>query len=102
VFPLNDDDYYLQDERVRSEDEETITSDYRGGSRGSDHDDRSELVQPALVRQASLGRRTKPSLMTIKSVDSLGEKKPPSVKRKPIADGDATAGSAAGIGSAVL
>lgn len=96
VIPSNSDDYYLEDDYLQSDDDETITSDYGRTSRGSDHDDRSELVQPALVRQASLGRRTKPSLMTIKSVDSLGDKKG-SLKRKPIPDM-----GAAGIGGAML
>lgn len=105
AIPSNVNDYYVEDDGVRSEDEETVTSydekgDYEKESRLSDHDDRSELVTPALVRQASLGRRTKPSLMTIRSVDSFGEKKG-STKKKAIA-GDATMAGAAGIGGAVL
>lgn len=85
VMP-NNDEFYLEDPYVRSDDEETITSDYGRESRNSDHDDNSELVTPALVRQASLGRRTKPSLMTIKSVDSFGDKKGSQGKRKPSPD----------------
>jgi hypothetical protein len=99
VIPSND-DYYLEGD-VRSDDDETITSDYGRTSPGSEHDDNSGLVTPALVRQASLGRRTKPSLMTIKSVESL-EKKGAFAKRKPT-PGDAAMGAgAAGIGNAVL
>ncbi|KAJ4286048.1 hypothetical protein N0V90_013395 [Kalmusia sp. IMI 367209] len=98
AIPANE-DYYMEDPYVRSDDEETITSDYGRESRGSDHDDRSGLVTPALVRQASLGRRTKPSLMTIKSVDSFGDKKASSIKRKPSPDDKEWE---AGIGGAVL
>lgn len=75
VFPTNTDDFYPEDDLSDDDDDETITSD-RGTISPTDHDDRSGLVkeQPTLVRQASLGRRTKPSLMTIKSVDSFGSK----------------------------
>lgn len=76
AMPANDDLYY-EDPFVRSDDEETITSDHGAISPGSDHDDRSGLVTPAIVRQASLGRRTKPSMMTIRSVEN------PAAKRKP-------------------
>ncbi|KAF1975497.1 hypothetical protein BU23DRAFT_458537 [Bimuria novae-zelandiae CBS 107.79] len=92
AIPANEDLYY-EDPYVRSDDEDTITSDYGQESRASDHDDRSGLVTPALVRQASLGRRTKPSLMTIKSVDSS------SIKRKPSPDDKE---GEAGIGGTVL
>ncbi|KAF2643472.1 hypothetical protein P280DRAFT_253948 [Massarina eburnea CBS 473.64] len=100
VMPYND-DYYMdmEDGGFRSEDEETITSYNGRDSRASDFDDNSGLMTPALLRQASLGRRTKPSLMTIKSADSFGDKKG-SVKRKP-APGAEMAG-AAGIGGAAL
>lgn len=76
VFPMNGDDFYQRD-YSQSDDDETITSDRGTMSPASDHNDESGLVKepPALVRQASLGRRTKPSLMTIKSVDSISEKK---------------------------
>ncbi|KAF3045543.1 hypothetical protein E8E12_009549 [Didymella heteroderae] len=76
VFPLNSDDFYRRD-YPHSDDDETITSDRGTMSPTSDHNDESGLVKesPALVRQASLGRRTKPSLMTIKSVDNISEKK---------------------------
>ncbi|KAF2007271.1 hypothetical protein P154DRAFT_420616 [Amniculicola lignicola CBS 123094] len=94
VIPSNTEGMYREDDSVESDDDDTITSDYGRNSRGSDHDDRSELVQPALVRQASLGRRTKPSLMTIKSVDSLP------VRRKASPE-DTTIG-AIGIGGAML
>lgn len=105
AIPSNVNDYYAEDDGMQSDDDETITSydekgDFEKESGLSDHDDRSELVTPALVRQASLGRRTKPSLMTIRSVDSFGEKKG-SVKKKAVA-GDGTAMGAAGIGGAVL
>ncbi|KAK7180170.1 hypothetical protein DPSP01_012797 [Paraphaeosphaeria sporulosa] len=76
AMPANEDLYY-EDPFVRSDDEETITSDHGRLSPGSDHDDKSGLVTPAIVRQASLGRRTKPSMMTIRSVENS------SVKRKP-------------------
>ncbi|CAI6337743.1 unnamed protein product [Periconia digitata] len=82
VMPYND-DYYVEDAGFRSEDDETITSEYGRESRASSHDDSSGLMTPALLRQASLGRRTKPSLMTIKSVDSGVP-----VKRKPSADSE--------------
>ncbi|KAF2275035.1 uncharacterized protein EI97DRAFT_380328 [Westerdykella ornata] len=90
VIPINDDQYYREDDDdgVRSEDDETVTSEFGRNSRASDHDEKSELVQPTLVRQASLGRRTKPSLMTIKSVESFGEKRNPSVKKNPGVDED--------------
>jgi hypothetical protein len=75
VFPTHPDDFYSNDD-LFSDDDSTITSE-RGTISPSDPDDRRGLVQqsPALLRQASLGRRTKPSLMTIKSVDSLGDKR---------------------------
>jgi hypothetical protein len=77
VFP-NDKDAFYPDDDLYSDDGDTITSDRDTISpTPTDSDDRSGLVQqsPALLRQASLGRRTKPSLMTIKSVDSFGNKK---------------------------
>lgn len=75
VFPSHQDDFYSNDD-LFSDDDSTITSE-RGTISPGDPDDRRGLVQqsPALLRQASLGRRTKPSLMTIKSVDSLGDRK---------------------------
>lgn len=76
VFPSNADDFY-SDNYPQSDDDETTTSDRGTLSPTSDHDDQRGLVKgpPTLVRQASLGRRTKPSLMTIKSVDGVGERK---------------------------
>lgn len=75
VFPLNNDEFYNRD-YPQSDDDETITSDRGTLSPGSDHDDQSGLVKsPDLVRQASLGRRQKPSLMTIKSVDNITEQR---------------------------
>ncbi|KAF2192562.1 hypothetical protein K469DRAFT_554654 [Zopfia rhizophila CBS 207.26] len=104
VIPSNAGGFYVEDDELRSEDDETVTSDYGGESiaASSDHDDRSGLVQPALVRQASLGRRTKPSLMTIRSGDSLRENKPVPVKRKPIPENVGTSATAAGIGGAMV
>ncbi|KAF2741422.1 hypothetical protein EJ04DRAFT_3618 [Polyplosphaeria fusca] len=97
VIPYNTDDYYMRDDGLRSDDDETVASDNGRDSRGSDHDDKSGLVQPALVRQASLGRRTKPSIMTIKSVEPLP------TKRKPVPDATGPgAASAMGIGAATL
>ncbi|KAF2271076.1 hypothetical protein CC78DRAFT_538759 [Lojkania enalia] len=96
VIPTNVNDYYMADDGIRSDDEETVTSDYGRESRASDHDEMSGLVTPALVRQASLGRRTKPSLMTIKSVESLP------TKRKPTPDSVSSGASAVGIGGATL
>jgi len=74
VFPTHR-DFYPNDD-LMSDDDSTITSE-RGNISPYEQDDGMRLVQqsPALVRQASLGRRTKPSLMTIKSVDSFGDKK---------------------------
>lgn len=79
VFPTNSDGFYPEDD-VYSEDEMDIVKSDQG-TVTPDHDDHSGLVKqpPALVRQASLGRRTKPSLMTIKSTDNFtggGKKKP--------------------------
>lgn len=73
VFPTN---HNYPDDDLFSDDDETITSD-RGTISPAISDDHRGLVKesPALLRQASLGRRTKPSLMTIKSVDSMGERK---------------------------
>ncbi|KAF2034357.1 hypothetical protein EK21DRAFT_56599 [Setomelanomma holmii] len=98
VFPTRNTDSYANDDFV-SDDESTITSE-RGTISPSDPDDRRGLVQqsPALVRQASLGRRTKPSLMTIKSVDSLGDKKS-QIKSKAAGAGAAGAGGAMLAGS---
>ncbi|KAL5119492.1 hypothetical protein ACEQ8H_002557 [Pleosporales sp. CAS-2024a] len=75
VFPTHPDDFYENDD-LFSDDASTTTSE-RGPVSPSESDDRRGLVQqsPALLRQASLGRRTKPSLMTIKSLDSLGKGK---------------------------
>jgi hypothetical protein len=96
VFPANDDFY--PDDDLFSDDDETVTSD-RGTISPTEHDDRSGLVtpSPALLRQASLGRRTKPSLMTIKSVDSFGSKKDGAGQKK--TEG---LGAALGVGAAML
>ncbi|CAI9633248.1 unnamed protein product [Alternaria burnsii] len=101
VFPTDDKAFYPDDD-LYSDDGETITSD-RGtiSPTPTDHDDRSGLVQqsPALVRQASLGRRTKPSLMTIKSIDSFGNKKNGADAKK---DGVGIGLGAMGLGAAAL
>ncbi|KAF1934107.1 uncharacterized protein M421DRAFT_51285 [Didymella exigua CBS 183.55] len=82
VFPMHGDDFYQRD-YPQSDDDETILSDRGTMSPASDHNDESGLVKesPTLVRQASLGRRTKPSLMTIKSVDGINEKKNGNIKK---------------------
>lgn len=101
VFPTNNDDYYQEDD-IFSDDDDTITSD-RGTISPTEPDERRGLVKeasPALLRQASLGRRTKPSLMTIKSVDSLGDKKNGNSRNRP--DGAAAGAGALGIGGAMM
>ncbi|KAL1611855.1 hypothetical protein SLS60_000076 [Paraconiothyrium brasiliense] len=100
AIPANE-DLYFEDPYVRSDDEETITSDHGRLSPGSDHDDRSGLVTPAIVRQASLGRRTKPSMMTIKSVDNSSIKRkgsPPEEKEWEAGIGGAVLAARDGIG----
>ncbi|KAI4703203.1 hypothetical protein J4E81_002080 [Alternaria sp. BMP 2799] len=101
VFPTNKDDFYPDDD-LYSDDGETINSRDTISPTPTDSDDRSGLVQqsPALLRQASLGRRTKPSLMTIKSVDSFGNKKGGPEGKKP--DGSRLGAGAMGIGAATL
>ncbi|KAJ4362144.1 hypothetical protein N0V95_001492 [Ascochyta clinopodiicola] len=91
VFPTNGDDFYPND---------YPQSDDDGSDRGtmspvSDHDDQSGLVRepPALVRQASLGRRTKPSLMTIKSVDNIRDTRNSTGKKGMAAVGGGAAGA---------
>lgn len=104
AIPANEDMYY-EDPYARSDDEETITSDRGRESRSSDHDDKSGLVTPALVRQASLGRRTKPSLMTIRSVDSSSIKRkqsPPEEKEWEAGIGGAVLAARDGLGPARL
>jgi hypothetical protein len=98
VFPTNADDFYSNDD-LFSDDDSTITSER--GTISPDPDDRRGLVQqsPALLRQASLGRRTKPSLMTIKSVDSLGDKK---AGGKSKADGTKAGVGVLGLGGSML
>ncbi|KAI8937527.1 hypothetical protein NX059_005245 [Plenodomus lindquistii] len=88
VFPSNNGDFYPDDDPFS--DDESIASDRDTGS--PEHDDRSGLVHPppVLARQASLGRRTKPSLMTIKSVDSFGS----GGKKKGVGMGVGVAGGA--------
>ncbi|KAH7405894.1 hypothetical protein DE146DRAFT_608436 [Phaeosphaeria sp. MPI-PUGE-AT-0046c] len=95
VFPNNPDDLYSNDD-LFSDDDSTITSE-RGNISPAEHDDRRGLVQqsPALLRQASLGRRTKPSLMTIKSVDTHSDRK---VESKGKQDGTRAGARAIGIG----
>lgn len=75
VFPSNSNDFYPDDYPL-SDYDETMSSDPGTLSPISDHGDQRDLVKqpPVLVRQASLGRRSKPSLLTIKSSDGLGDK----------------------------
>jgi hypothetical protein len=79
VIPTNSNGFYPEDEDdeyMLSDDDATITSDPRTISPTDENDRRILMTEtPALVRQASLGRRTKPSIMTIKSVESFGDKK---------------------------
>jgi hypothetical protein len=100
VFPTDRARFDLDDELL-SDDDDTITSD-RGTISPTDENDRRVLVNqsPALVRQASVGRRTKPSLTTIRSVDSLGDRKGSTGKGTSENAGAATA--ALGVGGAIL
>ena len=103
VFPANPDNrYYVEDDGVQFEsDEETAaaTSENGRGSRGSDREERG-----GLVRQASLGRRTKPHLTTIKSSDSVKEGTKPSagIKRKPVKEHETAIGKVVGGGGAMV
>lgn len=99
VFPTNKDNFYPDDGNL-TDDDATITSD-RGTASPIGSDDQRNLVKqsPALFRQASLGRRTKPSLMTIKTVESSNEKKGGMSKK---ASGSALGAGAIGFGSAML
>ncbi|EUC32227.1 hypothetical protein COCCADRAFT_6034 [Bipolaris zeicola 26-R-13] len=98
VFPSNADAFYPDDDPF-SDEEGTIDSNMDTLS-ASEHDDQRGLVQPSpgLVRQASLGRRTKPSLMTIRSVEPSGDKK--NGLNKPRTDASGIA--AMGLGSAAF
>jgi hypothetical protein len=98
VFPSNGDAFYPDDDPF-SDEEGTIDSNTDTYSI-IDQDDQRGLVQqsPALVRQASLGRRTKPSLMTIRSIDSSADKKNASNKMKT----DASGIGAMGLGAAAF
>ncbi|KAH8714794.1 hypothetical protein GQ44DRAFT_625005 [Phaeosphaeriaceae sp. PMI808] len=71
VFPSRTDDRHNSRDDVFSDDDSTITSDRLTLSPVA-HEDRRNLV---MLRQASLGRRTRPSLVAVGSVDSLGDKK---------------------------
>lgn len=100
VIPTNVNNYYEDDGIQFESDDEAASplSDDGPGSRASDHDERSNLV-----RQASLGRRTKPLLMTIKSGDSKESVKPaPSIKRKPVGDKESAVGKVVGGGGAMV
>jgi len=98
VFPSNSDGFYPEDD-VDSDDEIDLSKSDRG-TVTPDHDDRSGLVKqpPALVRQASLGRRSKPSLMTIRSTDSF----PGGGKKNPVEMGAGTVAGMSGAGGAML
>ncbi|EOA81492.1 uncharacterized protein SETTUDRAFT_143043 [Exserohilum turcica Et28A] len=93
VFPSNQDAFYPDDDPFS--DEEDMSSTNTGFNSPTDHDDQRGLVRqsPTLVRQASLGRRTKPSLMTIKTVDS---------STKSRTDGAVMAAGAMGLGAAAM
>jgi hypothetical protein len=100
VFPTDRARFDPDDELI-SDDDDTITSD-RGTISPTDENDRRGLVNqsPALVRQASVGRRTKPSLTTIRSVDSLGDRK--GSTGKGTSDNAGAAITALGVSGAML
>ncbi|OCK83804.1 hypothetical protein K432DRAFT_284295, partial [Lepidopterella palustris CBS 459.81] len=78
VMPSGVHDFYFDEEASPSEEDMPVTSEDGRESRAGDHDEQS-----GLVRKASLGRRTKPSLMTIKSGDSLRTEERAASKKKP-------------------
>lgn len=74
VMPSAVPDFYLEDGECEtpSDEEDEATRGLHNRAPSTDHNDRSSLV-----RQASLGKRTKPKLTTIKSADSIrGEDSP--------------------------
>ncbi|KAE9990438.1 hypothetical protein Vi05172_g9791 [Venturia inaequalis] len=74
VMPSAAPDFYLEDGEgeTPSDEEDEATGGLHNRSLSTDHNDRSSLV-----RQASLGKRTKPKLTTIKSADNThGESSP--------------------------
>ncbi|KAF2816865.1 uncharacterized protein BDZ99DRAFT_3447 [Mytilinidion resinicola] len=77
VIPSNVQDFYFDEDASPSDDDRPISVENGRESRAGDHDEQS-----GLVRQASIGRRTKPSLTTIKSGDSLRVDDRASSKRK--------------------
>ncbi|KAF2502552.1 hypothetical protein BU16DRAFT_545850 [Lophium mytilinum] len=77
VIPSNVQDFYFDEDASPSDDDRPISIENGRESRAGDHDEQS-----GLVRQASIGRRTKPSLTTIKSGDSLRADERASSKRK--------------------
>ncbi|QDS73066.1 hypothetical protein FKW77_009777 [Venturia effusa] len=68
VIPSAMPDFYLEDGEgeTPSDEEESTPGGLHNRTPSADHNDRSSLV-----RQASLGKRTKPKLTTIKSADSM-------------------------------
>ncbi|OCL03168.1 hypothetical protein AOQ84DRAFT_227891 [Glonium stellatum] len=102
VIPSGANGFYFDEEGTPSEEDLPTTSEDGRESRAGDHDDQS-----GLVRKASLGRRTKPSLTTIKSGDSLraedrvtaSKKKKGMVAQAAVAAGAAGGAFAAGMGA---
>jgi hypothetical protein len=66
VIPTDAPEFFYDDEVTPSEEGQPVGVEDGRRSRAEDHDDQSNLV-----RKASLGRRTRPSLTTIKSGDTL-------------------------------
>ena len=92
VIPSGASDFYFDEEGTPSEEDAPGISEDGRESRAGDHDDQS-----GLVRKASLGRRTKPSLTTIKSGDSLrAEDRAASKKKGMVAQAAVAAGAAGG------
>lgn len=98
VIPSGTSDFYFDEEGTPSEEDAPGISEDGRESRAGDHDDQS-----GLVRKASLGRRTKPSLTTIKSGDSLrAEDRAASKKKGMVAQAAVAAGAAGGAFAAGL
>lgn len=92
VIPSGASDFYFDEGSTPSEEDVPGISEDGRESRAGDHDDQS-----GLVRKASLGRRTKPSLTTIKSGDSLrAEDRAASKKKGMVAQAAVAAGAAGG------
>ncbi|KAF2199036.1 hypothetical protein GQ43DRAFT_133909 [Delitschia confertaspora ATCC 74209] len=101
VIPAHVDDYYPEDDDIdfETDDEAPRISGENGReSRTGDHEERGNLV-----RQASLGRRTKPALTTIKSSGSLKRENRDTtgIKRKPLGNSEGDVGDIIGGEGAV-